>query len=490
MSDKSDFVDYEPLNNPRPHKRGEDVGIRQRVSAVSNSAEVSDHREWFDRKLNPGEPQIANSAVSRISEGSAALKRGHFISFIGLYLFTVLVFVRPYELSPWLAWLSRGALVTALVTLLVFIPTQLGLENKLTVRTREVNLLLILLFLCLLSVPFALDKLRAWNAFVEYSKVVVMFVVMVNVVRTEKRLKALLLLILVISVALSLAAINDYRLGNLALGGKRISGVIGGMFENPNDLALHLVTFFPVIIGLAFGSRRIFVKLLYLASAICVLAGTVVTFSRGAFIGLIVVFVTLVWRFITSNRILVVLATGLLVGAFLLLAPGAYRQRIGTTGDESARARTGELKRSLFLAARHPVFGVGMDNFVIFSDTEHATHNSYTQVASEIGLTAAVVYVMFLITPLKSLRRVSNVKQVDKNKRSLPYLAVGIQASLIGYMVVSFFASVAYLWYVYYLVGYSICVSRLYEHLLTKQKIGSGLKVIPAANAPSFGPRT
>jgi hypothetical protein len=42
-------------------------------------------------------------------------------------------------------------------------------------------------------------------------------------------------------------------------------------------------------------------------------------------------------------------------------------------------------------------------------------------------------------------------------------LAVGLQASLVAYMVSSFFASVAYLWYVYYIVGYAICLRRMYE---------------------------
>ena len=36
--------------------------------------------------------------------------------------------------------MSRGALVVALMTLAVFIPTQLGLENKITVKLREVKL--------------------------------------------------------------------------------------------------------------------------------------------------------------------------------------------------------------------------------------------------------------------------------------------------------------------------------------------------------------
>ena len=67
-----------------------------------------------------------------------------------------------------------------------------------------------------------------------------MFIVMVNVVRSEKRLKMLWVLVLVSTCLLSIGAINDYRLGRLALMGVRIQGVIGGLFDNPNDLALHL----------------------------------------------------------------------------------------------------------------------------------------------------------------------------------------------------------------------------------------------------------
>jgi O-antigen ligase len=396
------------------------------------------------------------------------LKSGHAFSFAGLFVFTFLVFFRPYEFSPSLLWLSKSALITATVTLLFFIPTQLGLENRITVRTREINLVLLLLLLVFISVPFALDKFRAWNSFVEYSKVVVMFVVMVNVVRTEKRLKALLVLVMVATVILSVTAINDYRAGNLALGGKRIAGVIGGLFDNPNDLALHLVTFFPIVVGLALASRNLVAKLIYAVVAVTVLGGVVVTFSRGGFLALIFVVGTLVWRLAKRNRALVAIVTVLLISLFLILAPGAYRERVVTTNDDSAVARTGELKRSIFLALRHPLFGVGMDNFVLFSDTEHATHNSYTQIASESGLTAGVVYVLFLVAPIMRLRRMPDPGELERKSRPLPYLAIGLQASLIGYMIASFFASVAYLWYVYYLVGYAICVSRLYETSLAK----------------------
>lgn len=474
MSQENDFFDYAPVTRSKRSKLVTLDGEPEEV--VPPSRGQSEHPSkppWA------GNPAAKNAQVASIdSERNAAhvfadkhgiLKRGHAVSFAGLFLFTLLVFVRPYELSPWLTWLSRAALITALLTLVVFIPTQLGLENRITVRTREVNLVLLLLLLALVSVPFALDSVQAWNAFVEYSKVVVMFVVMVNVVRTEVRLKALLLLVLAVSVALSLGAIIDYRAGNLALGGKRIAGIIGGLFENPNDLALHLVTFFPIVVALALAARTSLAKFFYLVVSITLVAGTIVTFSRAGFVGLIAVFGTLAYRLLSKNRTLVGIATVLFVILFMALAPGAYRQRV-TTSDESSQARTGELKRSIFLTVRHPFVGVGMDNFVLFSNTEHATHNSYTQVSSELGIPAGVVYVLFLIAALKRTQKMPTPKEVDKKRRRLAYLGIGLQASMIGYMVVSFFASVAYLWYVYYLVGYVICLSRLNEQVLARTR--------------------
>ena len=47
--------------------------------------------------------------------------------------------------------------------------------------------------------------------------------------------------------------------------------------------------------------------------------------------------------------------------------------------------------------------------------------------------------------------------------RRYHYLSIALQASLVGYMVASFFASVAYLWYIYYLVAYAVCLRRIYD---------------------------
>jgi probable O-glycosylation ligase (exosortase A-associated) len=449
MSKKNTFFDYEPL------ARGPRKEVEDRLDQFGSS---SSRYESNKTATEIEKIQTLNSAVSE----RWIAKSGHALSFFGLFLFSFFLFFRPYELAS-LSWLSSSALITAIATIAVFIPTQLSVENQLTIRTKEVNRLLLLLLLTLISVLFALDRSIALKGLIEYAKVIVMFVVMVNVVRTKGRLKALLLLVLVASIVLSITAFNDYRLGHLNLAGRRIEGAIGGLFENPNDLALHLVTFLPIVIGLGLGSRNPLGKVVYFCTSLILLAGIVVTFSRGGFLGLVFVVGVLVWKLGKRHRTNVVIATVLLAIAFLVLAPGAYRQRLGTTKDESAVARTDELKRSIYLTLRHPLFGVGIGNYRLYSNREQATHNAYTQVASETGLIAAVVYVLFLLAALKRARRVADTADKDSKNRWLFYLSIGLQASMIGYMVTSFFASVAYLWYVYYIAAYIICVDRLLQ---------------------------
>lgn len=221
--------------------------------------------------------------------------------------------------------------------------------------------------------------------------------------------------------------------------------------------------FLPIIVALALASRSLLAKGFYALSVVLTLIGTVVTFSRGGFIGLVFVVGVLVWSLFRQSRILVGAVGLVLLVSFLALVPGAYRTRLATTADDSADSRTDELKRSTFIALRHPILGVGMDNYVLYSNNDHATHNAYTQVAAEIGLPAAALYLVFLVFTFKRLREIINKTNTGKKKPPLHYLAIGLQASLVGYMVTSFFASVAYLWYVYYLVGYSLCLARLYS---------------------------
>ncbi len=462
MPQKPHIIDYEPVMRKSP---GGDEGEADIEGWSGRSLpDAGILRPRVDRK--PEQRQVASPvAATSKQQLEVTLKRGHGAAFAGLFLFTIIVYFRPYELVSWLSWATSMAFFVAILTLIVYLPTQFGLEGSFTARPREVNLVLLLLLTGALSIPVAFDKSVAFNGFNEFLKVVVMFIVMINVVRTDKRLKAMLLLALITSCVVSAFAINDYRMGRFLhdLSFNRIRGTLGNLFDNPNDLALHLVTMVPLAIGLFLASRGGLKKLFFAGCAILISVGVIVTFSRGGFVGIICVAAMLAWRLAKSNKFLI--ATGLPIALllFFLLAPSGYKSRIASTTDDSGVQRREELKRSLFIAIHHPLFGVGMANYILYSDVNHASHNAYTQVASEMGIPALVFYVLFLITPLKRLRRIGRETSATRKTSQYYYLAVGLEASLIGYMVSSFFLSVAYLWYLYYLVGYAIALDRLYQ---------------------------
>jgi O-antigen ligase len=46
------------------------------------------------------------------------------------------------------------------------------------------------------------------------------------------------------------------------------------------------------------------------------------------------------------------------------------------------------------------LFGVGLGNFHYKSFQELGTHNAYTQVGSEMGVAAMIMYIMFLSIPI------------------------------------------------------------------------------------------
>ena len=462
MRNKRKLVDYESVVQS-PRHRIVDPGVEAMPPKLRVMEQPTVKGAVITRKVKRPTDQSTSDNVpeSRSSTQTWINKRGHSLSFAGILLFTFLVYFRPYELFPSLAWLSKSAFVVALLTVVVFIPTQLSLENRITAMPREVKLMCALLVTGVLSIPLALDPARAFESFIEYFKVIAIFIVMVNVVRSDKRLHLLILLVLFVSCVLSFSALYDYARGNLALEGRRIAGLIGGLFSNPNDLALHLVTMIPLSFAFMLASRGLARKAIYVGCCLLLTAGLVATFSRGGFLGFVCVAGFLVWKLARRNRVLFGALALAVVLITIAVAPRAYRSRISTTNDASAIARTDDLKRSVMVASRHPLFGVGMDNYIIYSNLSKTTHNAYTQVAAEMGIAAFLIYLAFLITPFKRLRLIERDNADAKRKPRGYYMAVGLQASLVAYMVVSFFASVAYLWYVYYLVAYAVTLQRI-----------------------------
>jgi putative inorganic carbon (HCO3(-)) transporter len=458
--------DYESLVNPRRK--------RQEFQDASAAVAISDDF-----------PAVVKPPVAEIKEGEESKKfvgvldgwttrPGHGLTFISLFIFSVILYFRPYELIPALSSFKTMAFVSGIITLAIYVVSQLVVEGNLTARPREIHLILFLGLAAFLSMPMATSPGEAYTEFTDVLlKAILIFIVFVNVTRTETRFKLLIWLAFAVSLYLSYYAVSDYmngvfREGTAENNNQRIGGVISGLFGNSNDLALHLVTMVPLAIGFAFASKGGLRKILYTGFAVLFVAAMVVTFSRGGFLGLVVAAFVLVRKMGRRNK---VLSTGVLVVAIMALlafAPASYSGRLSTIFSSasdvtgSSTQRTEILKRSIWVTLRYPLFGVGVGNFHYKSVHELVTHNAYTQVSSEMGIPALVLYLMLMIYPIRRLRQIESETEFQPDKRRFHYWSIGIQASIVAYMVSSFFGAVAYQWYIYYLVGYGVTLRRLY----------------------------
>ncbi len=486
-----------PANKAKNQSLSETIsGTRQAARAKNPVSEKTDAQKADSRsskETNYSEPQKQNKQEKRAEKDRELLssdrwlaRNGHGLTYFGLYLFSILVLFRPYELIPSLSFLSATAFYFAIATLAVYVPTQLSTEGTLTILSIEVKCVLALTALGLLTIMTGKDSVTSWETFNDpFIKAIVIFVVMVNVVRTRRRFLGLIWLSLAIGLYLSFTAIDLSMKGEFKTEGYRVAVEIGGLFGNPNDMALHFVTITPIAIVLGIASRNKAARIFYFIMAGLFVAANMVTYSRGGFLGLIVSAAVLVWKIGRKNRLNVLLASTLAGGLFILLSPGNYGLRMlsifipALDPVGSSDQRKGLLLRSIFVTLRNP-WGIGMGNSRVMNDNNLQWHNAFMQVASELTVLGLLAYLIFLISPFRKLGAIERTLFAKKEFDWFYYLAIGLQASIVGYMVSSFFVSVAYNWFVYYLIAYAVAFRRIYQ-------IEKGVKEVESESVLDLG---
>jgi O-antigen ligase len=405
-------------------------------------------------------------------------------AYIGLLAFTALLFFRPQDQLRALRPLHLAEL-SAIGALIAMVVGRLGRGLPVTRVTPELVGVVALGAVILATAPFSIWMGGAISTFTElYMKVVLIFILMINTLVHPKRIERFAWLMVLASGYIGLRAVFDYARGMNLVENGRVQGAVGGMFRNPNDLALNMVAVLPLALCLMFRRTSLMWRLVAAGCAGLMFLTIVASHSRSGSLGLAAAILMLA-AMLLKRRPGLVAAGALAVVLALPMLPSSYWARLSSITDGSRdetgsrQARSTLLWEAYYAFLDHPITGVGAGQFQNYKpegrvEAWRETHNVFLQVASELGIAGLIAFTFLVWCGFEAtrksralLRRTApgarrrgeepspDVLTADERDLLNSHTA-GIAASLAGWLVCALFASVAYHWTFYYLLALAL----------------------------------
>jgi putative inorganic carbon (hco3(-)) transporter len=353
------------------------------------------------------------------------------------------------------------------------------------------------------SLLYASDFSRAQNALGDYAKDAIIVVVVALMLQRGALLRTVIWAMLAAGIFLGSISVfqqasgtfdnNYWGFGQAAvkniLSGHddyRISGPIG----DANFYAQILVVLVPLALERLWGERGRVWRLLAVWALGVSLLSIVFTYSRGAFLALVVVVGLMVIR--RPPRPVIMLLTMLLIVAIWRFVPESYVDRLSTipkalplvgasTDPEvSFRGRTSEMAVGWRMFIDNPITGVGLDNYPVFYQQysrligldprrePRAPHNLYLQIASETGLLGVTMFGAILWFAFRGMWQAERALS-EAGRGELAGMIAAFSVGLGGYLVGGIFLHAAYPRYLWLLIGIALAVPQLARSELAVQ---------------------
>jgi len=368
-----------------------------------------------------------------------------FSPFVGLLAYTWISFFNPHEQT-------YGFTRTLPVALLIVGPTLVGLlftrRRQAPPFTRETALLALLWLwfgLTTLNVYMSLTFAHHWDdtlqQFEFVSKILLMVFVSMMLVTDSRRLR---FWYWVTAGSFVFFALKSTIIGALTGGQLRVYGPPKTMLADNNDFGLAMNMALPMFLCLARTEQSPIVRWIFRAAIPMGIISVVLTFSRGAMLGLM--FLLFVWAMKSRHKVLGAVILVFVVSVVFIAAPDSWTERMKTIRtapetDLSAQSRIRSWTFAYDLARDHPVFGGGFETFTIplyqyygVHDT-HGPHSIYFQMMAEHGFPGLLIFLGLIASCYWSCRKL--VRQY-RDHPSLSYLAEYgrmVQLSLATYLV-------------------------------------------------------
>lgn len=311
-------------------------------------------------------------------------------------------------------------------------------------------------------------------------------------------------------------------IGLIVIAGVFLGGATGrfsmsaGTLANPNDFAVHVLLGVPFLFFVI--EYKSLKSLHGLAALAAFLLTSLLVLKTGSRAGLLT-FATLIlytfWR--GSGGLKAFLAAmavaGIMAAPFVISPEALDRYKTMFTSDSktleegsttrqsefataSAEQRQELLKMSLETMATHPLLGVGAGMFSVATAVESKaegkramwkqTHNSFTQVASEAGVPAGIIFIMCLMFAIKTRDRVrklllgrpgQKIEQLPADQQLILIAAKAVTCASIVFTVGAFFGNYAYALYLPMLTGCAYAVSMNAQRLAIRDGVLAPSKI-------------
>lgn len=393
---------------------------------------------------------------------------------LGLLLYIIFEYIRFGNWIPAIEDLHLQRII-AIATLIGFV---LSFKDKIYHPKILLSLLVIIVFSTFANYG-NLSRARALLFFTSMAKITAIYYLISNLLIERDNLKKFIWVFLISNFIL---VFTGFMAGGYK--GALSGGVFaGGFVSDSNDYALAVNVILPFFWYLFIYEKRSMRKAIYGFSSLICLIAVIYSFSRGGFIGLSA---AVIYMLITSKKkILNIIIFLVLLGICFVLAPPEYWERMRSiTGYQnedirsSSQIRARLWKIGVNMAIKNPIFGVGPLNFPYQiveygADVEpnlnelhylggRAAHNTFIQVAAELGLPGLFCFMALIIIAYKNANSVQR-KFTSIQRREdywLQALPLAIKAALVAYCVSSFFLTTSVYPHVYILSALSFAIRR------------------------------
>ena len=248
-----------------------------------------------------------------------------------------------------------------------------------------------------------------------------------------------------------------------------------GTLGNSNDLATVLLIGLPFCMHVVTDKRRlILTRIWFLLVGAAALLTALKTGSRGA---LVAMFLLAAFAFVKAsptNRMIIAVVFIAFVGSlpFLLtpelkarymtiLQSGDADEAVATARDanvksalQSTEARRDLLKHALQLSVKHPLFGVGYNEFPVADSNRaaaegqeaywHEVHNIFAVILVENGLPALILFCCSFACAVRVVGRNYKLARRDPGQKELARFSLCLMTALAAYFICNNFATDAY----------------------------------------------